>query len=276
MNTKQSVDLTNNHSKIISDRNLFNSYVYTPLSEALKLLEERRNNPELVKKVEELLNGDIPEVLKKRLCAIQFRQIVTPNNDTKSFIKISKNFDLTPVFMEYHNDKFSSNNSFKRSLGKIQLQGPVNKQDEYRIEKINIMDFNKHNGKPLKEVITFWGESLIHFHRRLFNLSEINDLTCHFYDMSNWVKNHGSEPKEYYKNFLLLFLCYGILFDNFPSMGTDSFFSKEIILPAIDYVKKTTGQKPLIVPIPPMDMDDDEYWTLYSENFKDIINNSIK
>jgi len=264
------------YNEIMSDQGKFNSFVYTPLSEALKLLEERQNNPELMQKIENLLNGDIPPVLRGKKCSVQFRQIVTPNNDAKNFLKISENFGLTPVFMEYHSDKFSSNNSFKRSLGKIQIQGPVNKQDQYRIEKISIMDFNKHNGKILRDVVTSWGESLIHFHRRLFNLSEINNLNCYFCDMSEWVKNNGSDPKEYYKNFLLLFSCFGILFENFPSKGEDIDFSKNVILPAIDYVKNIAGINPLIVPIPPMDMDDDEYWTLYNENFKDFISNSIK
>lgn len=264
------------YNEIMSDRKAFNNFVYTPLSEALKILDERQKDLSLIKKVQELLKYDIPEVLKGKKCGVQFRQVVTPNNDAKNFIKISENFGITPVFMEYHSDKFSSNNNFKRSLGKIQLQGPVNKQDLYRIEKINIMDFNKHNGKILKDVVTSWGESLIHFHRRLFNLSEINSFNCYFYDMSEWVKKHGSDPKEYYKNFLLLFSCYGILFENFPINGEDRGFSRDVILPAIDYVTNITGVSPLIVPIPPMDMDDDDYWTLYNENFKDIINNSIK
>lgn len=40
------------YEKIMSDRNIFNQVVYTPLSEALKLLEERRKDP--VARVEEL------------------------------------------------------------------------------------------------------------------------------------------------------------------------------------------------------------------------------
>jgi hypothetical protein len=268
---------TTNYDEIMLDRKLFNEFVYTPLSLALKILDERQKDPVLMAKVERLLNGDIPEVLKGKKCGVQFRQIVTPNNDAKHFLEISKNFGLIPVFMEYHNDKFSSNNNFKCSLGKIQIQGPVNKQDKYRIEKMTIMDFNVHNGKSLKDAVTSWGESLIHFHRRLFNSSNINDSNCYFYDMSDWVKNHGKDPKDYYEQFLLLFSCFGILFENFPINGKDSGFSNNIILPAIEKIISSTGVKPLIVPIPPMDMEDDDYWTLYNdEELKNIINNSTK
>lgn len=264
------------YNEIMSDRNLFNKVVYTPLSLALKILEERRNNSELVKKVEELLNGDIPEVLKNNKCGVQFRQVLTPNNDAINFIKIVDGFGLKPFFMEYHSDKFTSYNDFKVSLGKINLQGSVNKQNSFRVEKIKIIDFNKHNGKPIKDVVTLWDESLIYFHRRLFNQSNISDIKCYNCDMSEWIKKHGVSPVNYYKNFLLMFTCYGIFFENFIVGNKGSEFTKDIILPAIDWVNKETGFKPLIIPIPPMDMENDEYWISYRDDFRDIINNSNK
>ncbi|MDO8658877.1 MAG: hypothetical protein Q7K55_09120 [Candidatus Levybacteria bacterium] len=39
----------------MADRKLFNKTVYTPMSEALRLLDERRKDPELMAKVEKLL-----------------------------------------------------------------------------------------------------------------------------------------------------------------------------------------------------------------------------
>ena len=35
------------YNTIMNDRNIFNQVVYTPLSEALRLLDERRKDPEL-------------------------------------------------------------------------------------------------------------------------------------------------------------------------------------------------------------------------------------
>ena len=37
------------------------------MSEALRLLDERRKDPKLMEKVKKLLNGDIPEILKDRV-----------------------------------------------------------------------------------------------------------------------------------------------------------------------------------------------------------------
>jgi len=261
------------YSKIISDRNIFNQIVYTPLSEALRLLEERQKDIELLNKVKKILEGDIPGPLKNiNKYGIQFRQIATPNNEAEHFLKVTDGFGLIPVFMEYHQDKFSSNNCYKRSLGQLNIQGKVNKKDEFVIEKIGIMDFNKHNGKKLTEVVTHWDEPIVDFHRRLFDVCGFNNKKCSFFDTSEWVKNHGATPEEYYKHFLLLFVGHGILFENFLLEGEDARFSQDVILPAIESVVNLTGVKPLIVPIGPLDMDNDDFWFYYQPDIKSGIN----
>ena len=56
---------------IMSDRDIFNQIVYTPLSEALQLLDGRKKDKELMAKVDKLLKGDIPEVLKNKRFAMR-------------------------------------------------------------------------------------------------------------------------------------------------------------------------------------------------------------
>lgn len=46
------------YNTIMNDHNIFNQIVYTPLSEALRLLDERRKDPELGVKVQEILKED--------------------------------------------------------------------------------------------------------------------------------------------------------------------------------------------------------------------------
>ena len=67
------------YNKIMSDRNIFNQIVYTPLSEALRLLDERQKDKELMIKVEKLLKGNIPEILRNKKCGVLCRQVTTPN-----------------------------------------------------------------------------------------------------------------------------------------------------------------------------------------------------
>jgi len=42
------------YNTIMNDRNIFNQIVYTPLSEALRLLDERRKDPVLMARVEKI------------------------------------------------------------------------------------------------------------------------------------------------------------------------------------------------------------------------------
>lgn len=264
------------YDKIMSDRNIFNQIVYTPLSEALRLLDKRQKDLELVAKVKKLLKGDIPEVFKNnKKCAVLFRQIATPDHEGQCFYSLAKEYDLTPIFFEYFDDKFTSNNDFKHSLGQLHINNFVNKKNSYPIEKVTIVDFNKYNGKKLREVMTLWEEPLIDFHRRLFELYGYNIKNINFYDSSNWFKNNGGKAIDYYANFFLLFTCFGILFENFlldNNNDSNGKFTKNIVLPAIEKVMNLTGIKPLIVPITPIDIEKDNFWISYDNKIKTLIN----
>jgi len=264
------------YDRIMSDRNIFNQIVYTPLSEALRLLEERQKDPVLIAKVEELLKGDIPEPLKNiGKNAVIFRQVATPNHESRCFCSLAKENGMIPVFFEYHNDKFTSNNDFKHSLGQIHINGSVNKKNKYPVEKITIVDFAKYDGKKLKEIITIWDEPLVSFHKRLFIVNDqcVNDLN--FYDASSWIKNNGNNAVNYYVSFFFLMVCYGILFENFlldDHNDGNGKFTKEVVLPAIEKVMNLTGVKPLIVPITPIDIEKDNYWVSFNSKIKKLIN----
>jgi hypothetical protein len=261
------------YNAIMADRNIFNQIVYTPLSEALRLLEERQKDEELMAKVKKLLKDEIPEIFEEnKKYAVQFRQVATPNNECVHFLKISQDNELKPVFFEYHDDKFTSNNEFKHSLGQLRVQGQVNKAGFFPLEKITIVDFNKFNGLPLMDVMTLWNEKLIDFHRRVFDLYGYKKEDFHFYDASNWFKKKGGKASEYYFHFFLIFVCHGILFENFLTEGDDGEFSKNIVLPAIDRIVNELGIKPLIVPIGPLDIELDNHWIAYDKNIKNIIN----
>lgn len=257
---------------IMSDRNIFNQIVYTPLSEALRLLDERQKDPVLMAKVEELLKGNIPEVFKNNnKFAVLFRQIATLNYESKRFISIAKENNLIPVFLEYHHDKFTPENAFKYSLGKIVLCNGVGKHGGLKNEHCNIINFNESNGKRLIDIPTLFSESLVDFHKNLFNkfLPDNNLIFC---EISDWIKNNGTMPSIYYINFLLLFVCNGILFENFLLPGSEGDFTKNVALPAIERIMNLTGVKPLIVPLEPVDMESDDYWYSYDSKILEINN----
>ncbi len=250
------------YQKIMSDRKLFNETVYTPMSEALRLLDERQKDPMLMAKIEKLLQGNIPEVLRKNKSAVLCRQVATPNHESRMFIDISKEYNLLPVFFEYLDDKFTSNNSYKHSLGQLQIQKSESAKDgSHYLEKTNIIDFNMQDGKKLKEVTTLWNEPLVDFHKNLFATYGYDMKDLHFYDVSDWFNNNGQKAENYYVDFLTLFTCFGILFENFlSSPNSEGDFTRNIVLPSIEKVVNLTGVKPLILPIGPLEIETDGLW----------------
>lgn len=261
----------------MEDRNLFNQIVYTPLSEALRLLDERRKDPELVAKVEKLLKGDIPEVLKNRKCAVLGRQIATPNHESRRFIAIAKENNLYPVFFEYLDDKFSSRNEFKHSLGQLHISQKIGKKNGSTVERITIVDFNKHGSKKLREVKTFWDESLPDFHKKLFVAHNYDIKDFYSHDWSNWYKDNGKKPLDYYINLFLIFTCKGILFENFLiSKDSEGNFTKEVVLPAIEKVINLVGVRPLLVPLEPLDLETDKLWYYHLPKTRELIPNHKK
>jgi len=263
------------YNTIMGDRNIFNQIVYTPISEALRLLEKRKKDPELTAKVEKLLKGDIPEFFKKnKKYAVLFRQIATPNHETRRFLSLAKENNLSPVIFEFHDDKFTSNNEFKHSLGQLHIQNKNSKNNNYSVEKITIVDFNLHGGKKFKDVKTLWLEPLIDFHRKLFTIHDYNTDDFHLYDASMWFKKNGGKAVDYYVNFLLLFTCYGILFENFlTSKNSEGDFTKNIVLPAIEKVINIAGVKPIVVPLEPLDSETDIFWVHHLSKIKTKIPN---
>lgn len=266
------MSLIGDYNQIMSDRKIFNDVVYTPLSEAIKLLEERRNNPELIAKVEKLLNGDIPGVLKNNKCAVLCRQIATPNYDSLLFVSVASDNNLKPTFFEYIDDKFVSDNEFKHSLGQLRIHKGIDKAGNFIEEKISVIDFNKSNGKKIKDLITLEGESLVQFHKKLFNVHNINPNDLFFIDGSDWVNKNGKKATEYYSNLFLFFVCHGILFENFfITKNSEGDFTKNILLPAIKRVIEITGVKPLIVPISPIDLEENRHCFSYDQVIKPLL-----
>ena len=256
----------------MEDRKLFNKTVYTPLSEAIKLLDERRKDPELMAKVEKLLKGDIPEILKNKKCGVLGRQIATPNHESERFISITQDNNLCPVFFEYYEDKFSSRNEYKHSLGQLRIMEKVNKKGYQNVEKLTIVDFNKYGSKKLREVKTRWNESLIDFHRKLFTAYGYNVNDLYFYEASKWYKDNGGKPIDYYINLFSMFTCFGIYFENFLTLtDSEGDFTKNIVLPALEKVINLVGVKPLIVPLAPLDLEADNLWYHHLLKVKELI-----
>ena len=131
--------------ELISNREKFNEFVYTSLDDAIEELKKRQTEVHLDKKVELFLNKDIPEQMKGGMKAVMFRQVVTPNYEIRRFLSVPDATELIPVFWEYYDDKFTSNNPLKYYLGKLGFHVGIGKSGLHRRIDTTIIDFNISN-----------------------------------------------------------------------------------------------------------------------------------
>jgi len=257
--------------ELISDQKKFNDFIYTPLNEALKEIRLRQQN----KKIDEHIKSSlikIPAVFEGKPKAVMFRNITTPNYEMKWFVDIVELFkgELNPLFIEYVQDQFNNRNEMKFALAKMMLHKGKNKKNEPIFEHKNIIDINNSNCKSISSIKTTWGQLFVDFHHELF-LGEFPDFRNSTVDFSNWIKDNGHTPKEYYKLFFLFFLKHGILFENYILKSGEFSFIKEVILPTFIKVLRDTGVKPLIVVIQPTEIEEGKFWQAYPLKVKELL-----
>lgn len=256
--------LTKNEiEELMKDREAFNRLIYTPFEEALTELSRRKKEPIPV-------TITIPEVLKGDPHFVIFRHIATPNYEIRRFMSAADAADFKPLILEYTSDVFLSLNPWKYSLSKVPFYKGTDKTGSTRIEYKNIIDFNKSNNKPFSEIKTLWDQDLVEFHHEFF-LKHFPNHRESVFDLSQWLKQNGSDAKGYYKAFLSLFLNNTILFENFLLEGQELPFTRDVIIPAFVEIMNETGKKPLIVALEPSDIEDDIFWLCHPHAEKEYV-----
>lgn len=245
--------------ELIEDKKVFSEFVYTPLSEALRESQKRWRDKQLAKKMDGYFGGNIPQPLIDGFKAVLFRQLFTPNYELRRFMKTIHDANITPLLLEYHDDKFASNNPLKHALGKMKFQHNLDNDSKGKIETRNIINFNESGGKKIKAVQTTWNQSLINFHHELL-FSAFPNSSKYLFDASSWFHSIGGKAKDYYSRYTALFVRNGILFENFVLEGNELRFIKEIFLPSFIEVWKETGKKPMIVSLLPIDTQNALFW----------------
>ena len=248
---------------MLNDKNVF----YTSLEEAKEKIWHRWHNADLRKKVGEFLRK-IPRPLQEAPRAVLDRNIATPNFEYFHFLQLVANVSLSPLVTEYIGDKFVTLSVDKLGLAKMPFYIGRNKKKGILFEYKNVIDFAKYQGAPIGEIKTLWGEPLVDFHHLLLST---NNGDIPLLDASAWYKSNGGNAEGYYHNYLALFICNGILFENFITNEEEERFARSVVYPAFKKVSQHFGLKPLIVPLYPEDKAKDIYWRCYSPDIKAIV-----
>jgi len=245
--------------------------IYTPLEEAKEEVWRRWNDEGLRSKINAFL-GEMPEVLHTPRASL-FRHIITPNYEYLRFARLSQEVNLLPLGVEYLEDKFCYRNPDKVSLVRIVFCPEKNNGLEIVTSKCkNIINLRAADKKSLNEIRVFSGEALAEFHHRLLRWYA---TAIEIYDASPWYKSHGKKAYEYYKYFLALFICHGILFENFITNREEERFAKTVVMPAYREVMSIFGLKPLIVQLLPPETAGDDYWRSYPAELLEEVNKCL-
>jgi hypothetical protein len=239
--------------------------IYTPLSVAKKEIEKRWKNKELRKKVEDFLGNNLPKHLKDKPRAYLGRQIISPNKEFFRFLDLAKTIGLPTSFIECTEDIYTSKNPVKYHLCKMYFFGGLGRNGGDKLRAINIVDFDHVEGKRLCDIKTKWKQGIVDFH---------HEALSHYFpdtkslDVSKWINKVNKDISSFYFEYLAIFTIFGVLFENYLTIGDEKELTCNVLIPTIKKIEKKFNIKPLIVPLVPIDDENSIYWYYYSEGLE--------
>jgi hypothetical protein len=247
---------------------------YTPLEEAVSEIKERRKDPELLKKVHEYLNGDIPTHFNRNQPILYMaRHIATPNYEAMRFVELTRPYDLPLVIGQDSKGKFVSHNELKKALGKLPVTKGISKRQDEIIENFTVIDFSCEQGKPFCEIKTKHGKNLVEFHNSFFK--HIYPSEIEIADESDWIdRNSRDDIKEQYKRQLALTIAHGVMLESFTETEID--IVEKAIGPAFEEVTAHFGCKPFIVEHIDPDLELTRDWNGYPSILYQFIKRDIE
>lgn len=243
--------------------------IYTPLETASDEIWNRWADRKLREEVVRFIGSDLSCFIPNAPEAFLLRQFASPNHELFAFLDKAQSLALPPRILEYREDKYRSCNPDKYYLGKLRFCDGTGRNGGEKASAIKLIDFDAAEGKALQEIRTLTGKSLIDVHHGLLAAAGM-DGAINLTDMTRFYIQSGARAKYYYPYLLALFVCNGILFENFVENENEKRFLDAVVVPAFYTVNETFGLKPLIVRLLPNDSADaGRYASYYPGYLKD-------
>ncbi len=252
-----------------------NVRIYTSIDEAKQEIWKRWHNVVLRKKLENFLGDDIISVFSHAPRAVTQQYVITPGHDTEHFLSLAKEINLKPLCLEFAQDKFVARSIQKYLLGKMYFCDEYGLENFANVPYVKIVNFNTEEGKRLCDVQTMWGQSLVDFYHDLTNLV-MPELEGNVQDFSAWFYRTRGATEYYYLYYLALFVCHGVIFENYEIEGEEGAFVRDTLLPSFDKVEEMFGVKPLICQLTPSEVLDELYWWCSAASQKEIVQKYVK
>jgi hypothetical protein len=195
---------------------------------------------------------------------VLFRQVATPNFELERFVSLAASAALTPLVLEFHQDKFVTRNDIKYALGRMGFHGGKGRNGGPRVRFISVADLPAADGKRICQVVTRRGQSLISFHRELLASRQACGVV-ELFDGSDWFLSHPDGAGEYYVDLLSLFVRHAVLFESFLCSSPELEFITEVVIPAYHAATAQHGSAPLVCRLDPADAEGAPYWLQYPD-----------
>ncbi len=242
--------------------------MYSSFDEILSEMKARREDKVLRQKVTDFLGSHGFPFEIGKMHSFFSRSIITPNFELAYFMDLSRDLSLDPILLEYP-DKFVAMNPAKYCLTRFHFHKGVSR---LALESgVWVGDIAAMEGKRMHELTTSTGESLMDFHHRLLYKSypELQGKVVDFY---KWFNGSRGQGDSYYLCYLALFICDGVLFENFlHDDKEETAFVMEKILPSFNRACEVFGVRPLIFPLLPIEFERQKDWLAYPLSVKDEI-----
>lgn len=249
--------------------------MYTPIEEAKKEIWRRWNDKELRKKIDDFLKNDIPDIFKISPRAVLARQVASPNFEAIRFLDLSRELNLKSLYLEYLSDKFVAGNIDKYYLCRLFFHRGNIRDKNHVATTLKMVDICDAEGKCMDTLKTIHDKNLVEFHHEL-----INPLNLFFdadiFDISKHYERNGLVAERYYTYFFSLYICYGVLVENYLLDDKQTAFTRDIVLPNFRKVSELFGLKPLVVHLGPSGEEENLYWRYYPTSIEGEIKKQIK
>lgn len=238
--------------------------IYFSLDDARSELAARRQDKQLMKRIEADLGGQKWPIFKDKPMGVLTKYLPSPDNSLTFFIQMARYIGVVPVVLEFLGDKFVLMNEEKKGLGRLRVFSPNG--DKFAVD---IVDFKSNENRKINEVVTKTGESIVDFHHGL-----LKEFGCdvELEDSTAWLREPGKKI-DYYK-YLLNFLVHGVLFEYYTEEDeNEKIFVRDVFFPSLEKIYQIYGLRPLIVRLYPENQDEEEdfYWWSYPLNINNYI-----
>ena len=183
--------------------------------------------------------------------ACLLRHVATARYEDILFSLMAHHADLIPVWGELTRDVFSHASPFKRSL--VRREIACGKIGHPRVRKERLVpDLNALSRRPLREIQTTNGRSLIDVHHELQE-TLVPGPVQRFDVSSLYEAQRLLTPADYYPYLFSWFIAHGVLFEDFHGgeSGTQlGGFTTTVVEPAWRMVRQQFDLEPLIIKLP--------------------------